>query len=219
MKFEELKQRSNTKILLTGKSGRGKTYTASQVAIEISKNGGKVKYADTESEGTDTMFKLVSEGDYGEEDIKNINYEQVGEYERLHEIVENTEEYDLLIVDTLDHKHTMALKYVTDAKMKEGAEWNEYPAIYSAEKQIMEKLSKPSCNILCTLDPESGKSGKPKGAQTNIRGYFSVVLRMVREGDGWTYKVLNYVGRGDLVGKKPDVTPKKVCTKEIGERI
>lgn len=204
MEYQELKQQSNEKILLRGKSGRGKTRGSSIIALEVSDGGADVLYLDTEAEGSNTMVRLIEQGEYDEDAVRNLTYVPVSSYEQLMEHIdlENQGNYDLLIVDTLDHKHSFALKKVTDSDLASDADWNQYPTIYSYEKQIMEKLSKPRCNILCTLDPDSGKIDKPKGAQTNIHGYFSIVLDLNKQDDGWGNRVRNFIGRSDVIGNQ-----------------
>jgi len=208
MEFEELKKLSITKVLLRAKSGRGKTRTACKVALEVSRAGGKVKYVDTESEGSTTLVAMVesSDNDYSPEDVENIDYVQCNNFDTLMDEISNdngnNEDYDLLIVDTLDHKHSYVLKHVTDAKLASKADWNQYPHIYSQEKEIMESLGKANTNVLATLDPDSGSIDKPKGAQTNIHGYFTVVIELVKDDDGWGNRIRNWVGKGDAIGKK-----------------
>jgi len=203
MKYEELKAKSNHKLLFYGPSMRGKTRTASTIALELSKEGVPVKYVDTESEGSSTMVNLIEQGDYSEDDVENLDYCIVDSYEGLtSEISEEggaQDKYGLIVIDTLDHKHTFALKEVTDKKVKSDADWNEYPAIYSAEKQIMEIISKPDTNFLCTFDPESGGSDKPKGAQGNILGFFSVVVRLEKGDEEYAGTIENWIGRSDVV--------------------
>lgn len=220
MKFQDLKRQSNTKILLRGKSGRGKTNAASKIALRVSRNGGKVLYLDTEAEGSTTMVSLVENGEFEESDVENLTYKRIESYDNLMEQIseDNQEKHDLIVVDTLDSKHTFALEKVTNSKMASNADWNQYPAIYSREKQVMETLGKPKCNILCTLDPDSGKMDKPKGAQTNIHGFFTVVMDMTKNGDSWGNVTRNFVGRGDWIGKKvPDVD--EVLADEVLQRV
>lgn len=215
MDIDELRKKSHSKVLLYGPSMRGKTMAASRVALLVAEAGGKVKYVDTESEGSTTLIKLVDESRYSEEAVENIEYVVVGDYQELEdEIGEengNHDRYDLIIVDPLDHKHTFAIKAVTDAKMKSEADWNQYPAIYSAEKQLMEIISKPSTNFLCTLDPDSGSMDKPKGAQTNIKGFFSVVGLLKKGEETYSTRIKNWVGRPDLIDA--EVETNMVCEK------
>lgn len=205
MELSELKEKSYTKTLLKGESGRGKTYTATEIAMKVSEMGGDVLYLDTESEGTTTMLNLIEAGKYDEDGIENIDYERIDTYNDFKQYLENdTSEYDLVIIDTLDHKHSFVIKAVTDAKRKADADWNEYATIYSEEKEVMESIAKPDCHILATIDPESGKSDKPKGAQTNVDGYFSIVVEMKKSSDGWKNVVRNYVGESQKIGKSPN---------------
>jgi hypothetical protein len=204
MEFEELKRKSNQKILFYAPTMRGKTRSVSTLALELSREGVPVKYVDTESEGSSTLVTLVEEGSYEREDVENIEYVVVDNYEELvHEISQEGgthDEYGLIVVDTLDHKHTFALKEVTDAKTKSDADWNEYPAIYSAEKQIMEIISKPQTNFAATLDPDSGSMDKPKGAQANVLGFFSIVINLERGDDTYAGTIENWIGRTDVTG-------------------
>ena len=212
MNFEDLKKQTVKKVLLRGKSGRGKTHTSAEIALEVSMAGGRVLYLDTEAEGSTTMVAMVEDGDtpYSPEDVENIEYVRANDYttmqEYLHAHDGMHEEFDLIIVDTLDHKHSYVLKHVTDEKRDSGADWNEYATIYSEEKELMEQLGKPKTNILATLDPESGSMDKPKGAQTNIHGYFTIVVDLKQKGDERSHQIRNWVNRDDLMGKKvPDL--------------
>ena len=202
MDFEELKKKSNRKILLRGKSGRGKTLKASKLALSVAEAGGKVSYVDTESEGSTTIVNLIEDGEFDEDVVENLEYVQVDNYSELMEFVDDhhQRQVDLLVVDTLDHKHTYVLKEVTGAKLEADANWNEYPQIYSKEKELMGKFGKPKTNIIATLDPDSGKMDKPKGAQTNIHGYFDVVIDLNKSGNEWGNVVRNYVGQSKAIG-------------------
>lgn len=203
MEFEELKRKSNKTILLHGPTMRGKTMSASNIALSLASQGVKVKYVDTESEGSSTMVELVERGKFTEDAVENIEYVVVDDYDEfVNEISKEKgvhDEYGLIVIDSLDHKHSFALKKVTDAKMKSEADWNEYPAIYSTEKQVMEIISKPGTNILATLDPDSGSDDKPKGAQTNIKGYFSIVIGLERGDDVYAGTIENWIGRDDII--------------------
>lgn len=223
MELEELKQQSNIKVLLRGKSGRGKTYRACEVALNVCDVGGEVLYLDTEAEGSTTMVALVEdeETDYTAETVEGLDYRQVDSYDELMALIDNDSgvqgDFDLVVIDTLDHKHSYVLKHVTDAKRDSDPDWNEYAAIYSEEKEFMEQIGKPGTNIIATIDPDSGSMDKPKGAQTNIHGYFTAVIDLTKESDGWSHKIRNWVNKGDAIGAKhPDLTGK--LTEEVEER-
>lgn len=223
MELHELKRQSNIKVLLRGKSGRGKTYRAVTVALNVCHEGGEVLYIDTEAEGSTTMVSLVEDPEtrYDEDTISTLDYRQCESYEEIMGLVDKDngiqEQFDLIVVDTLDHKHSYVLKHITDAKREAGADWNEYAQIYSEEKEFMEEIGKPKANVLCTVDPDSGSMDKPKGAQTNIHGYFTAVIDLTKEGDGWSHKIRNWVNKGDAIGAKhPNLTAK--LTEEVLER-
>lgn len=220
MKFAEIKQQSVMKVLLRAQSGRGKTFNVSRLAIEISKEGGDVLYIDTEAEGSTTIVHLVESGEYEEEDVEGIEYKQADSYDSLTRAIsdEKQQKYDLIIVDTLDHKHSYAINATVDDPKHDSPDWNMYPNIYSLEKNIMETIGKPKTNVVCTLDPESGKMDKPKGCQTNIHGYFSVVIDIKQGGEGRVFQVRNWVGKEDWIGKSQ---PKflDIIKKEIQERM
>mgnify|MGYP000072966433 CR=1 FL=1 len=223
MELEELKRKSNTKILLRGKSGRGKTMTAATVALRVAEEGGRVLYVDTEAEGSSTLVALVESDDtqFTEDTVSDIEYVQAEDYSSLYDYVDNDGQYhdkfDLIVVDTLDHKHSYVLKHVTDAKRDSDPDWNEYAAIYSEEKEFMEQIGKPEANIIATIDPDSGSQNKPKGAQTNVHGYFTAVIDLTKESDGWSHKIRNWVNKGDAIGAKlPDLASK--LTEEIVDR-
>lgn len=218
MDFNTLKSKSKIKILLRGKSSRGKTYTACKTTLELLNNGANVIYVDTEAEGSATLVNVIESEGYSQDVVENLEYVKVDNYSMLMETIERQDECDVMVVDTLDHKHSFALKNVTDAKIESDADWNEYAQIYSAEKQVMEELGKPDCNIIATLDPDSGKMGKPKGAQTNVHGYFSVVVDMKKSGDEWTNKITNWVGKGHVIGASADNLI-EALSGEIEERI
>lgn len=202
MEYSDLLQQSKLKVLLEGKSGRGKTLTACKVGLELLDSGHTVLYLDTEAEGSETLVNLIDQGEYDEGVVENLDYVRCDDYNSLNEHLAKAGGYDLMVVDTLDHKHSYVLKAVTDAKRDADADWNEYAQIYSEEKELMNNLGDPDTNIIATLDPDSGKSDKPKGAQTNIRGYFSAVVEMRKQGEGdWGHKILNWVGKSDWIGK------------------
>jgi|APHM01.1.fsa_nt_gi RecA/RadA recombinase len=215
MEFDELKKLSRRKILLRAKSGRGKTRLCSIVALNVARAGARVLYVDTEAEGSTTMVEMVEDPDtdFEPDDVGNVEYVQAQSYEELMDAIDkdgpNQGKFDLIVVDTLDHKHSYTLKHVTDAKLESDADWNQYPHIYSAEKQLMEQIGKPTTNFICTLDPDSGSMDKPKGAQTNVHGYFDIVLELIKNNDGWDNKIRNWVNHGDKIGMKhPDVEGK-----------
>lgn len=203
MEIQELKQHANKRILLEGPSGRGKTYRCSKVVLEILGEGGTVLYADTEAEGSSTILNLIEEDGHDESIVEDLEYVSVEDYDGLLKVIEMAANYDLLILDTLDHKHSYVLKEVADAKRDGDADWNEYPQIYGEEKEIMRSLVDCKTNVIATLDDESGSRDKPKGAQTNIRGYFTAVVEMKKSGEQeWTHKIVNWLGKSDWVGKK-----------------
>lgn len=216
MKYEEIKRQSNIKVLFRGKSGRGKTFSSAKVALIVSRAGRDVLYIDTEQEGSTTIVELVESGEFEEGDVENVEYVQAESYSDLMGYIspETQKDYDLVIVDTMDHKHSFAIRKVTDSR-KPDADWNQYPQIYDAEKQIMERIGKPNTNIICTLDPESGKMDKPKGCQTNIHGYYTGVIDMRKDGDDWGNIVRNYVGKGDIIGKQIGELPENIADKII----
>lgn len=217
MDFDTLKQTSKVKVLLRGESGYGKTKTSAEIALLCLDAGLDVLYADTESEGSGTLVNLIERGDWDEDVVENLTYRQVDDYGDLEDVLEQQERFDLVVIDTLDHKHSYALKGVTDAKRSSDADWNQYPQIYSAEKQIMEKIGKPDANIIATLDPSSGKMDKPKGAQTNIHGYFSIVIDLKKSGNEWINTITNWIGRSEVIGKGTDNLAEGISS-EIIER-
>jgi len=223
MELAELKKKANIKVLLRGKSGRGKTYRVCEVALAVCDAGGDVLYIDTEAEGSTTMVSLVEDEDtdFDESTVANLEYKQVDSYDELSGLLDNDNgvqgDFDLVVVDTLDHKHSYVLKHVTDAKRDSDPDWNEYAAIYSEEKELMEQIGKPDTNIIATIDPDSGSANKPKGAQTNVHGYFTAVIDLTKESDGWSHKIRNWVNKGDAIGAKhPDLTRK--LTEEVTDR-
>lgn len=218
MDIKELRQKSNTKVLLRGKSGRGKTKTCCDIVIELLNDGMDVLYVDTESEGANTLVNKIDSDGLDEDIVSNLEYIQISSYQELEDVLGKQSSYDLMVIDTLDHKHTMALKGVTDAKRKSDADWNQYPQIYSAEKEIMDKIGNPKTNIIATLDPDSGKIDKPKGTQTNIHGYFGIVIDLQKSGDEWTNKIVNWVGRSDIIGASADNLVEAISA-EIKERV
>lgn len=223
MEFEELKQQSNLKVLLRGKSGRGKTFRAAKIALNVCQEGGDVLYLDTEAEGSTTLVALVEDEDteFTEDTVDTLDYRQVESYEEIMAVLDKDsgiqDEFDLIVFDTLDHKHSYVLKHVTDAKRESGADWQEYASIYSEEKELMEQIGKPKANIIATIDPDSGSMDKPKGAQTNVHGYFTAVIDLTKESDGWSHKIRNWVNKGEAIGAKhPDLDNK--LTEEALER-
>jgi len=217
MELQELKQKSNIKVLLEGQSGRGKTQTSCEIALDVLDRGGSVLFLDTEAEGSTTLVELIDKHGYDEDIVDELEYKQVDDLATLKQQLESCSDYDLLVVDTLDHKHSYVLKSVTDAKRESDADWQEYASIYSEEKEVMELIGKPRTNIIATIDPDSGSRDKPKGAQTNIRGYFTVVLRMMRSEEEWTHKIVNWVGHGDKIGMAhPNIVQK--LSEEVMER-
>lgn len=203
MDFSELKRKSNKSVLLYGPTMRGKTMSCARIALGLCEEGVSVKYVDTESEGSSTMVELIERGDFDRSTVDNLSYVVVEGYDEFVEEISKEQgvhdNYGLIVIDSLDHKHSFAIEKVTDAKMKSGADWNEYPAIYSTEKQVMEIISKPGTNVLCTLDPDSGSEDKPKGAQTNIKGYFSIVVALERGDEKYAGTIENWIGRDDVI--------------------
>ena len=224
MDFEELKRQANHKVLFYGRSRSGKTRAVTTIALEAAHAGLKVKYVDTESDGSMSLVNLIERGDYKREAVRNIEYIVVDNYDELVSNISkdsgSQDKFDLIIVDTLDHKHTFALRKVTDAKVKSDADWNEYPMIYSTEKQIMEIISKPDTNFVATLDPESGSMDKPKGAQANILGFFSVVVRLQKDSDTYAGTIENWIGRDDVIGatKKTDDVVGAITERVTGDQ-
>lgn len=204
MKLNEIKSQANKKVLLRGESGRGKTQTSVKVAITVSAAGHDVLYVDTETEGAETIATMVEAGEHTEDEIENIDYQQATNYDEFMDLIveENHKDYDLMIVDTLDHKSTYAQMEEADAQKASDVEWSEWFGVYETEKDIMETLNKPRTNIIATLDPQSGSMDKEKGVQTNIHGYFNVVVELKKHGDEYTNRVRNFVGRGDVIGNE-----------------
>lgn len=203
MELQELKSQSVAKGLLRAKSGRGKTLTCVKVSFEMSKAGFKVLYVDTEAEGATTMTNLIESGEYSEGVLENIEYERVSSLEELYSVTERSvqRKYDLIIIDTLDHKSTFSKQEVKDDDRAADPDWNQYAEVYAHETNVMERVNKPVTNVLATLDPDSGSMKKDKGVQTNIHGYFSIVVSLNKSGDEYTNKVVNWVGKDDYTGK------------------
>lgn len=207
MDIDDLRSKSHIKILFRGFSGTGKTLNSCIVALEVAKEGGRVKYIDTEDEGSETIVDMVDSGWYDSDLEGEIEYTRVtGAKEFFDEFPEEDQcDWDLVVVDTLDHKHTYALRVVTDERKKSDVNWNQFPAIYDAEKSFMQAVGQPDTHIVASIDPESGKSDKPKGTQVNVDGYFDIVVRLQR-GDNvdWEGVVENFVGDLDnnYIGKK-----------------
>lgn len=209
MKLNTLKEFSTVNVLLEGKSGRGKTYNACQIAVEVLDSGGSVLYIDTETQGSKTLVKVVEEG-YHNDVVEDLDYRRASDLDSLMPAIDEAEDYDMVVVDTLDHKHGFVIEAVTEAKSNPEADWNEYPVIYSKEKEVMQALENSKTSVVATLDPESGSSEKPKGAQTNVRGYFDVVFRLVRNDAEWGNSCLNWVGQGDRIGKTAGDLPGRI---------
>lgn len=218
MEIQELRQQSNLKVLFEGPSGYGKTYSACKVCLKLLGEGLDVLYLDTESEGSETMLNIIDEEGYDDSIVDGFDYIRASDYTQMTEGITKGSEYDLLVVDTLDHKHSYVLKAVADAKRDSDADWNQYPQIYSEEKELMNTLGDPETNVIATLDPDSGKRDKPKGAQTNVEGYFSAVVELRKQGEGeWGHKILNWVGKSDWIGKAhpdfPDVVAEQITAR------
>lgn len=212
MDIEELKRKSFLKVLLTGESGTGKTFNSSKVSLNLLERGADVLYVDTEAEGSTTLLELIDVEDYDDEVVDGLDYLPVDGLEEWYGAFEKSDEYDFMVIDTLDHKHSYVIKAVTDAKLDSNADWNEYAQIYSKEKELMEKIGKPNTNILATLDPDSGKSDKPKGAQTNVFGYFTAVVQLFKSGDEWSNKIINWVGHSERIGTKAADLPNNLTS-------
>lgn len=210
MEIEELRKKSFLKVLMSGSSGTGKTYNSSKITLSILEAGGSVLFVDTEAEGSTTLLEIIDKKGYDDDIVDDLEYLPVDGLEQWYGAFERAGDFDLMVIDTLDHKHSYVIKAVTDAKTKGDADWNEYAQIYSKEKELMEKIGKPSTNILATIDPDSGKSDKPKGAQTNVFGYFTAVVQLVKNGDEWSNKILNWVGNSDRIGTKAANLPENV---------
>lgn len=217
MKLEELKQQSQVKVLFRGQSARGKTRNSCKIVLELLGEGLDILYIDTESEGANTLVNLIEKEGYDDDIVENLTYQQVGDLEQLMEWLEKEGQYDVTVIDTLDHKHSFVLKAITDAKTEAGADWNEYAQIYSHEKEVMEDIGKPDSHIIATIDPDSGKIDKPKGAQTNVHGYFSIVVDLNKSGGEWGNKITNWVGRDEVIGVGADNLTEAI-TNEILER-
>lgn len=210
MDIEELKQKSYLKVLFVGESGTGKTMNSAKVALKMLEAGADVLYLDTESEGSTTLLKVIDQEGYDDDVVENLEYELIDSLEQWYGAFDRSDDFDLMVIDTLDHKHSYVISSVTDAKRDGDADWNEYAQIYSEEKKLMEKIGKPKTNILATIDPASGKSNKPKGAQTNVFGYFTAVVQLVKNGDEWSNKIINWVGHSDRIGTKAADLPVNV---------
>lgn len=211
MDIQELREKTQKRYLFKGKSGRGKTLQSCRVALKILSAGGEVLYVDTESEGSATMLNVIEDENYPDDVVEGLDYTRTEGYSDLMESISNAEDYNLLVLDTLDHKHSYVLKEVADAKRDNGADWNEYPQIYGEEKEMMRSLGSISTNLIATLDPESGSSDKPKGAQTNIEGYFTTVVELRKQGEQeWGHKIINWLGHSEWIGKQHPKFPDPV---------
>jgi len=203
MELDELKQKSNLKVLLRGKSGYGKTYNECKVALRVSGDGCDVLYIDTEAGAPNTMIRMVEDGEFDEDDLENIEHEQCESYDDLISLVERDtqREYDLVVVDTLDDKHTWAMEEVVGKMATGGDDFGIYPQIYDREKKIMESIRRPRTNVLASIDPDSGKMDKPKDCQVNVHGRFTVVVDLSKDGNSYGNVVRNWVANGSAVGK------------------
>lgn len=213
--LNDLRQQSTYKVLFRGESGTGKTMKSCRITIECLKRGLSVKFVDTEAEGSTTLVNLVEENSVDEDVLENLTYVQVSNYNELAEHIseEVQRKFDLLVLDTLDHKNTFAERAVTQSDLAENPDWNQYPEIYARERAVMETLSNAECSVVSTIDPESGKGNKKKGIQTNVNGFFTAVIILYRDGQEFTHKIENYVGRSDLIGKMDSELVDKLAQK------
>lgn len=222
MEFEELLELSTVKVLNRGQSARGKTRNSAWIALKVSSIGGDVLYLDTESAGSTHMVNHVRDGQFEEDDVDNIQYVKTEGYDDIMGYLdEDTQrQKDLIVVDTLDHKHTYSIRRVADDDRAADPDWNQYPEIYGLEKAFMERINVAHTNFVCTLDPESGSMDKPKGCQTNVHGYFNVVLDLKRRGDNdYVAKVANWINKDDWIGKGISNPAEKVWEAELKDRM
>lgn len=216
MDVSELQELTQKRILLEGPSGYGKTYTSCQVALGVLEAGGSVMYVDTETEGSGTILNVMRDQGHDDEVIEDLEYQRVDDYDGMKNAIERASGFDLMVFDTLDHKHSYVLKAVADAKRDNDADWNEYPQIYGEEKEVMRAMGSIGTNVVATIDPESGSDSKPKGAQTNIRGYFTAVVEMRKPAeDEWGHKVIAWMDHPEWIGKKHPKFPQPAIDEVI----
>lgn len=194
------------KVLLKGTSGTGKTHYLTRIAKDYD---GDVLFVDTEEEAL-LMFQTF------EEDLSHIDYFQVENFKVFEELIGRQRDYDLVCVDTLDDKNTFSIEDAT-RDGEASPEWNQYANIYAKEKRLMRQIRKPDANMLCAVDPESGKKDKPKDVAVNVDGRFTTVLELRDNGGFVVNDVVQGEFRGKVIGNVKDAVEKRFRGEMWGE--
>lgn len=200
MEYEQLLEKTNRKVHLKGVSNTGKTFTASKVVVNCLRAGMEVCVGDLEDSVVKTIVNIIESNDVDKEVVGNLEMVEVESFDDLIELTERGQEFDLVVFDPLDHKHSLAAEHSLDVKTEADIEWNEYHLVYSWEKEVMKRINKMECNVITTIDPESGSSDKDKGVQANIHGYHDIVISLILNGDEHTNKVRKWLGKEDISG-------------------
>lgn len=176
MKIDEVRKNVKNKLLLTGKTGTGKTHLSLHVAFMFSREGKKVVYIDPEYGTQKEVDSLYSSEDIEDGDIENIDLKVTPTWLEYLDAVENAD-CDLLVLEMSDamrlHRRYLENKikdeggYIIEknripVKDKETftLPYNFYPKIYNVAVNTMYHLVEQPYHFIVTLTPVKGTEAK-----------------------------------------------------------
>jgi len=204
--LKEIQKIVRKKDLYSGGSGTGKTHSALFDMLGLI-SAGMAKTAviiDCEAGAIDEMEALMTgESEYANQNVfqklfESVEYHPVSTWSEYKKLALSG--VDVVLIDTLNHKHVLARHHIKDEIQKAGTvkvgkemvkltdpdswtlDWEHYNQVYELETRFMEQLMHCGSHVIATLDPNLGKSNKQKGEQNAVDGYFSLIVDTHMEG-------------------------------------
>lgn len=189
VKRSELEAKIKEKILLSGNSGSGKTYTAVKIAKLVAETGRKVTFIDPEH-GAERELELLSD-----EVLENIDLKITPRWEMLRSAIESKDDAFLKILDGLSEvfelcKHFLEQRYISRGKYIAGEKeisitdpqvfvlpWVGYPKVYSEVLASCRKLVEQKPHMVVTMH-DFGETDARRRLTENVYRKFDTVLEL-----------------------------------------
>ena len=189
VKRSELEAKIKEKILLSGNSGVGKTYTATMIAKLVAETGRKVIFIDPEFGAERELEKL------SDEVLANITLKMTPRWEMLRSAIESNDDCFLKILDGLSEVFDSCKYYLEQRSLASGnysvgnayidiadketfvLPFVMYPKVYTEVLATCRKLVEQSSHIIVTTHP-FGESDARKRLTEGVYRKFDTVLSL-----------------------------------------
>lgn len=187
VKRSELEAKIKEKILLTGGTGVGKTFTSVRIAEHVVKAGKSVVYVDPEF-GCERELELLSD-----EVLDKIDLKITPEWKGFKYEVLKDQRCFLKIVDGLSEAYSLAKFFLIDRFVRTGKymigesekeikdkdtftlPWESYPKVYDGLREICQALMKQRSHMICTMHLFEETKTKKKLEEDIFRKFDTVI--------------------------------------------